>query len=865
MSSFSFSSGLGVVHEAPAASLLDGMADMAYMKDLDGRYLLINQAGARLLGKSVAEIVGRDDSTLFPAEIARMHADQDRATLASGGALTFEEEIRAGGRTILLQTVKSVCRDATGAVVGLAGIARDMSERKHLEAALRERERELREAQRIAGLGTWRYDCKTGVTTWSDEIYRIYGLEPSQNPEPYAECHARPDQSSSGKKFLEAFDRAIQFGKPYSMDLELTHRDGTKRWILTTGEVDRWEHGKVASLRGTVQEITERKRNERELALRENRYRSLVHATAQIVWSTNAAGDQIGIMPQWQAFTGQSDQEVLGYGWAAAVHPDDRERTVNAWRDSVQSGATHTMEHRLRRADGVYRDMAVRAVPVRDEEGQIVEWVGTHTDITDQKQAERERNIALQRLQNILDSVTDGLCVLDRDLTYLYFNESGARMVGLRSADIVGTRVGDTFAENKTNLIQRSYRRAIETGKPIHIEEYSFAPLHKWFESNCYPSAEGLTVYFRDISERKRTEAELREREQRFRLLAESLPELVWITDAVGSLSYLNSRFLNYCGIPPEEMTGFDWQKILHPEEIERVNQAWTHSVQTGEPYRSELQMRRHDGAFRYFLARALPMRNEAGEIEQWVGSCADIHDQRLAEEALRRSEKLAATGRLAASIAHEINNPLAAVTNVLYLALQDPTLQPQTREMLRTADEELARVSQITTQTLRFHRQSKAAARADLSEIMHSVLTLFRRRMDSRQIQIVDQCTPGTRILCLEDEMRQVFTNLVSNALDAIPGNGKIWVRIRASHSNGTAGVRVTVADTGCGIPPEIRDRVFEPFFSTKDSTGIGLGLWVSEGILRKHSARIQIRSATAPQRHGTVFSLFFPENGIR
>jgi len=368
-----------------------------------------------------------------------------------------------------------------------------------------------------------------------------------------------------------------------------------------------------------------------------------------------------------------------------------------------------------------------------------------------------------------------------------------------------------------------------------------------------------------DLTRQREAEAELREREQRFRLLAESLPELIWVTDSVGALSYLNSRFLKYCGIPNEDMAGFNWQNILHPEEMDRVNQAWTHSVQTGEPYRIELQMRRHDGSFRYFFARALPMRNEAGEIESWVGSCADIHDRRLAEEALRRSEKLAATGRLAASIAHEINNPLTSVTNALYLALQDPTLQPGTREMLKTADEELARVSHITTQTLRFHRQSKAASQADLSDIMQSVLTLFRRRFHARQIEIVDQCTPETRILCLEDEIRQVFANLVSNALDAIADSGTICIRIRPAKSSGIAGVRVTVADTGCGIPTEIQHRVFEPFFSTKDATGIGLGLWVSEGILRKHAAQIRLRSNTDPTRHGTVFSLYFPENGIR
>jgi PAS domain S-box-containing protein len=972
------------------ACFIHGIADLAFMKNTEGRYLLINAANARFLGKSPDEIVGKDDFAIFPQEFARRIVEQDRAVFASeSGSLTFEDEIGIQGRQVFLQTVKSVCRDSTGKVLGLIGISRDISGRKLLEDTLQRRERELSEAQRIAGLGTWLYDCATGNTTWSEQIYRIYGVDPSQPAQKYAECLADSIHPRN-TRFLEAFDRAVRLGEPYSLDLELTRPTGERRWILATGEVDRWIDGNVASLRGTVQDITERKRAEREIALRENRYRSLIHASSQIVWTTNIHGDQLGAIPEWQAFTGQSDREVLGFGWADAIHPDDRERTVAAWRACMRTGETFALEHRLRRHDGVYRDMAVRAVPVRDEDGKIVEWVGCHIEITEQKLAQHSSQVAHQRLQNVLDSFTDGLCVLDRDLRYLYFNENGARMVGVQAKDIVGTCVGDTFAENKTNLIQRSYRQAIETGKPVHVEEYTFARLNKWFESNCYPSADGLTVYFRDITERKRTEqalresegrfrklfdshmigiafpdrfgafkdgndeflrivgytradldaglvrwdsmtpleyaeldaahiaeaaergsctpyekeyvrkdgslipilcgyallegsqdeyigfvldltrqreaeSELREREQRFRLLAESLPELVWITDASGNLVYLNSRFLVYCGIPAEKATGFDWQTILHPEEAERINNAWTYSVRTAAPYEIELRMRSHEGSFRYFLARALPMLNAAGEVERWIGSCADIHNQRLAEEALRRSEKLAATGRLAASIAHEINNPLEAVTNALYLALQDPALPPDTRELLETADDELARVSQITTQTLRFHRQSKAASLADLAEVMQSVLALFRRRFSGRRIDIVTECVPGTRIWCLEDELRQVFANLVSNALDATADQGRLRIRIRPGMAKGVQGVRVTVADTGCGIPAGIQHRIFEPFFSTKDETGIGLGLWVSDGIVRKHSGTARVRSCTERHRHGTVFCLFFPQNGIR
>jgi PAS domain S-box-containing protein len=620
----------------------------------------------------------------------------------------------------------------------IASLERERSERLRLEQVLRQREWELTEAHRIAGIGTWRYDRETDTTTWSEEVYRIYGWDPNEPLPPYSECRDRPGQTPTERRFNEAFGRALENGEPYALDLEIVAQDGTKRWIATRGEVDQWVDGKVASLRGTVLDITERKR------------------------------------------------------------------------------------------------------------------------------AEEECRQAKERLEGVLESITDGICVLDRDLTYVYFNENGARLCGLRPEQIVGTRVGDTFAENKTNMVGRMYRQSMETGLPVHVEEYSIAPLNKWFESNCYPSADGLTVYFRDITERKRTEQALRESEQRFRLLAESLPELVWTSDPFGSLTYLNGRFMAYCGIAPEDVVGFDWSRILHPDEKERVIEAWTNAVQTGAPYLIELRMCAEDGSFRHFLARAVAMLAESGEVERWVGSCTDIHDQKLAEEALRRSEKLAATGRLAASIAHEINNPLESMTNLLYLALADPAVSAETRGYLESAEQELARVSQITTQTLRFHRQSKLAGMADLSEVMRSVLALFRSRFVSRRIEVAGEFDAEARICCFADEIRQVFTNLVSNAHDATRDGGMLRIRIRRATRDGQLGVRVTVADTGCGIPEEIQRRIFEPFFSTKDATGIGLGLWVTEGILRKHRARVGLHSSTGAGRHGTTFSLFFPRDGV-
>jgi len=298
--------GLGA--DALAAAFVTGIADIAYMKGLDGRYRMVNEACALFLGKAASEIVGTDDSAIFPADMARKFVDQDRAVLASGMALTFEDEVPGHRKTAFLQTVKSVCRDARGKVIGTVGISRNIDERKKLELALRRRERELADAQRIARIGTWRWERATDTVTWSDEIYRIFEYDRSRPPQNYRQL-LEMEGPPSLRKLVAAFDRAVRLGEPYSLDMQVPLADGAVRWIAARGEVETWENGEVASLCGTVHEITERKRHEEELALSETRYRSLAHATSQIVWVVDATGRQMGCVPEWEAFTGQTIEE----------------------------------------------------------------------------------------------------------------------------------------------------------------------------------------------------------------------------------------------------------------------------------------------------------------------------------------------------------------------------------------------------------------------------------------------------------------------------------------------------------------------------------------------------------------------------
>jgi signal transduction histidine kinase len=256
------------------------------------------------------------------------------------------------------------------------------------------------------------------------------------------------------------------------------------------------------------------------------------------------------------------------------------------------------------------------------------------------------------------------------------------------------------------------------------------------------------------------------------------------------------------------------------------------------------------------------PMREADDTISGILVLGVDVTERRRVEAALLQSEKLAAVGRLSASIAHEINNPLEAVTNLLYLIDQETDLSESARSFTRLAQQELARVSQIATQTLRFYRQPTARTAVRVSEQLDSVLKLYQGRLTSASVEVVRDYRGAAPLLAFDGELRQVFTNLIGNALDAARNGGKIILREREATDwrNGRKGVRVTVADTGHGMSKETLTRIFEPFFSTKGITGTGLGLWVTQGIIQKHEGRAKVCSSENQRHHGTVFTLFFP-----
>jgi PAS domain S-box-containing protein len=325
----------------------------------------------------------------------------------------------------------------------------------------------------------------------------------------------------------------------------------------------------------------------------------------------------------------------------------------------------------------------------------------------------------------------------------------------------------------------------------------------------------------------------------------------------------VNQVFAEMTRVPLSRHLGHTLSELLPGQIAKQLEDAVQHVIDTEAPVKDlELEETDSERGPRTWSVTGYPVK-PANDRLRWVGAIVmDVSERKRSEDALRRTEKLAATGRLAASIAHEINNPLEAITNLLYLLRRFCDLDETASSYVSIAEREVRRMSEITQQTLRFYRQSTLPGRTTMGDLLDSVLDMYNVRLNTLGIRLERRYDPTVELYCFAGEVRQVIANLVSNAIDATTGGGRLMVRAHRSRDWGNPereGVRITIADTGIGMTPEVKGRLFEAFFTTKGATGTGLGLWVSHEIIVKHHGIIHMRSQAGS---GTVFQIFIPDN---
>lgn len=365
------------------------------------------------------------------------------------------------------------------------------------------------------------------------------------------------------------------------------------------------------------------------------------------------------------------------------------------------------------------------------------------------------------------------------------------------------------------------------------------------------------------MRERERHTAAIREREQWFRVTLGSIGDGVLATDGQGKVTYVNEVAEGLTGFRSHELAGKPiaeafpiFNELTHEPSEDPVAKVFKLGTVVG--LANHTVLRHRDGRLIPIEDSAAPIRDDSNQIIGVVLVFRDATHERHSQELLRRAEKLAAAGRLASTMAHEINNPLEAVGNLIFLAKNDPALPGGVHEQLALAEQQLERVSHITRQTLGFHREQATPENIRLSTIVESVLSLYDNKLRSKRITVECDFREAPPVIGLPGEMRQLVANLVSNAADAVSFEGTIKLSTLTAHCNGTSGAELRVEDDGPGIPHDHADRIFEPFFTTKTDVGTGLGLWVVKEVVERYGGSVRVSGRNG--QSGTIFTVFLP-----
>ncbi len=615
----------------------------------------------------------------------------------------------------------------------------------------------------------------------------------------------------------------------------------------------------------------------------EHQFRTLANSIPQLAWMADAQGSIFWYNQRWYDFIGTSPGEMPTWGWRGVQHPDHADRVLQLLEKSRQACEPWEDTFPLLGEDGNYRWFLSRAVPIFDSQGILVRWFGTSTDISTQISAEEQiRNLNGQlqervaELEAIMKVLPVGVAVShDPESSVVTANLALSQLLGVKPGENIATRI-DVAAAGSSDLYRNGDRlasgdhplkRTAKTGeqlgslelevrgpdgKPIFLQS-SASPLFDQFGN-----VRGAVGAFINVTDRKHLEDLLRERAD----LLELATEAIIVRDMHGVLLFWNSGAEALYGWKREEVLGKSIHQVLKTRFPKGFSDVENALAQTGKWNGNLTQFTRDGHEMTVACRKALKADGNAVlEINR------DISAQLKAEDALRKAERLAAMGRMAGIIAHEINNPLEAITNTFYLLRDHPSLDEEARYLAKLGDEELLRVSHITRQTLGFYRESEHSVEVSISAILDEILELQARQMEFSNIVLRKQFRSKGTIWGFPVELRQVFLNLIGNAVQAMPDGGTLSLRVFKS-SRGCdrrAEVCVSVFDTGTGIDPEHAKHLFEPFFTTKETKGTGLGLWISRGIVQKYGGTIRFRNISLAGRNVTCFQVRLPESDFQ
>ncbi len=688
------------------------------------------------------------------------------------------------------------------------------------------------------------------------------------------------------------------YDSPYAVTVHGKHIEGFLHCVFQPyRDTDR----NIIGVMAILQDVTEGVLAHKKIEQSEKKFEAAILAVEGIIWTNNENGEMIGQQPGWAKLTGQCLEEYQSYGWTNAVHPEDAQPTVEAWNQAVANRSTFVFEHRVKTKENGWRLFSIKAVPVFDETGVIQQWVGVHTDITEQREAVQKIKESEGRFKAMADESPMIVFIVDPDplAPVSYWNKTWYNYTGQTVEETAGRAWYSIIHPDDVQIFMDIYTPAFSARQAYFVPAIRimrFDGKYRWhsFQSNprYLPNGEfnGYIGVGFDIHEQKLVQEEIKESEHKFRLLADSMPQHIWTSTPEGNLNYFNQSVFDYSGLTLEQINKDGWIQIVHPDDREQNVKEWTNAIITGKDFLLEHRFRKHDGEYHWQLSRAIPQKDEHGKIQMWVGISTDIQDQKtftteLERQVDERTKELALSNlelqkmnkeleAFAYISSHDLQEPLRKIQifATYLLEKEEKNLSETGKDYFGRMQKSAQRMQTLIQDLLAYSRNNSTERKfetTDLNKIMAEVKDDLKEELKEKNatIEVNQLCTADI----IPFQFRQLMYNLISNSLKFSIPEILPYIKVECEIADGNKFnheklspqrkyCHIKVSDNGIGFKQQYSEQIFELFqrlHGRNEYDGTGIGLSIVKKIVDNHNGIIV---ANGELNKGATFDIYFP-----
>lgn len=718
----------------------------------------------------------------------------------------------------------------------------------------------------------YEWDLLSGYLSWNEGFLHLIGYEQKaiEHTIHFWSAHLHPQDYERVQESLQALFQ--QGGTQWVEQYRFRRKDGSYAYVLERGYIVYDAQSKPVRMIGTLQDVSRQK--ESELAREElsNEYAFLLDEIPSLVFSTQPDGHADFVNKQWLQYTGSAMKQIVGDGWTKAIHPLDRELTLQTWYTSVQQGINYQIQHRLLRHDGVYRWFQVDAIPYKDKHGTIIKWFGTCTDIEEVRQAKAETEDQLNYFYSLLMAIPSPIAIV-RGPEHIveFFNPHLEKLlgnilqVGVPLANCLEGLPAGYFFEMIQQVYQTGETRAIIempiqlTGRPDSPNAYH----NLLFQAirNKTGGRNGVLIFGHDVSEQVNARKKIEESRSRIRSILEGIPAMAWTTDVQGNNNYFNSHWYSYCGIPTGEQV--NTYELIHPEDRPAVASSWQEAQRSQSIWQAQYRLQREDGTYRWHLGRTVPVFDSEGNLLEWFGVGTDIEEQKQTQKMLENTlaelhEKNFELDQFVYKTSHDLRAPLTTILGLVTI-IRGEAEESTKMQYVDLIEGRVQKLDTFIKSMLDYSRNTRTPVRSasiHFPALMEECLQELASLKHFDRLQIATQIT-GENFYSDPFRLKIIFSNLISNAIkyqDFAKTDSYLYIHITLS----PAQAEIVFTDNGVGIEQAYQDRIFSMFFrATEQSEGSGLGLYIVKQAVTVLQGSITLESKI---NKGTCFKIHLP-----